>query len=163
MKVKQNGHNCDIFSICFRTSELRTMLLQVLIAGLYYSPEMLFGVLDKMPDFATSFIKQWIHDTDCFLGVHDRKICILGLCTLIGLHRRPPVLAELAPKVMPAMILLFDGLKRAYAARVQDTGEEEESESDDDDIEEVLSSDEDEIDDEVVLNIETDNINVLYQ
>lgn len=47
---------------------------------------------------------------------------------------------------MPALIMLFEGLKKAYAARAQDSGEEEESESDDDDVEEVLSSDEDEID-----------------
>ena len=26
------------------------------------------------------FIEQWLHDTDCFIGVHDRKLSILGLC-----------------------------------------------------------------------------------
>ena len=24
------------------------------------------------------FITQWIEDVDCFLGVHDRKLCVLG-------------------------------------------------------------------------------------
>ncbi|XP_018334630.1 importin-7-like [Agrilus planipennis] len=42
--------------------------------------------------------------------------------------------------------MLFDGLKRAYAAREQEDGEEEESETDDGDSEEELSSDEDDID-----------------
>ncbi|XP_025836941.1 importin-7 [Agrilus planipennis] len=66
-----------------RTSELRTMCLQVLIAALYYNPHLLFSILDKRPDFAEHFIKQWLHDIDCFLGVHDRKMCLLGLCTCI--------------------------------------------------------------------------------
>lgn len=99
-----------------------------------------------MPDFTNHFITQWFKDVDCFLGVHDRKICVLGICTLISLPQKPQVLLELAPKIMPALIVLFEGLKKAYAARAQDSGEEEESESDDDDVEEVLSSDEDDID-----------------
>ena len=26
------------------------------------------------------FIGQWLYDTDCFNGLHDRKLCVLGLC-----------------------------------------------------------------------------------
>lgn len=130
-----------------RTSELRTMCLQVLIAALYYNPQLLFSVLDKLPDFTSDFVKQWLHDADCFLGIHDRKMCVLGLCTLISMPGRPSTLLELAPQVVPAIILLFDGLKRAYAAKAQEAAEEEEeSECDDDEVEEVLSSDEDDID-----------------
>lgn len=132
-----------------KTSELRTMCLQVLIAALYYDPQLLFTVLSKMPDFTNHFIKQWLHDTDCFLGIHDRKLCVLGLCTLISMPNKPPVLLEVAPKVVPALILLFEGLKRAYAAKAAEAAEEEESESSDGEIEgDILSSDEDEIDDQ---------------
>ncbi|XP_066249929.1 importin-7 isoform X2 [Euwallacea similis] len=132
-----------------KTSELRTMCLQVLIAALYYDPQLLFGVLQKMPDFTNHFIKQWLHDTDCFLGIHDRKLCVLGLCTLIGMSQKPPALVEMASNVVPSLILLFDGLKRAYAAKAQAEAEEEESESDDGEIgEDILSSDEDELDDQ---------------
>lgn len=82
---------------------------------------------------------------------------------------------ECAQQIIPSLILLFDGLKRAYAAKVLDT-DDEENEDDDSDIDEgnyhqacflqqlalflsnrdnglavslieVLSSDEDEIDD----------------
>jgi hypothetical protein len=58
-----------------KTSELRAMCLQVVIAALYYDARLLFETLDKatLPqaptDSVTShFIKQWLHDTDCFLG-----------------------------------------------------------------------------------------------
>jgi hypothetical protein len=58
-----------------KTSELRTMCLQVVIAALYYNPQLLFATLEKLQlaispteSITSHFIKQWIHDTDCFLG-----------------------------------------------------------------------------------------------
>lgn len=57
-----------------KTSELRTMCLQVAIAALYYSPELLFHTLEQVqlphnPGPVTSqFINQWMNDTDYFLG-----------------------------------------------------------------------------------------------
>ncbi|XP_017479021.1 PREDICTED: importin-7 [Rhagoletis zephyria] len=134
-----------------QSSELRTMCLQVVIAALYYNPQLLLTILEKMSQptnesISSHFIKQWLHDTDCFLGIHDRKLCVLGLCTLISLgDAKPPVLSEVAGKILPNLILLFDGLKRAYESRAQEDDEEEE-EDDEDDCEEALSSDEDEVD-----------------
>lgn len=57
-----------------KTSELRTMCLQVVIAALYYNYQLLFETLEKIQcdnsgeSMTTRFIKQWIIDTDCFLG-----------------------------------------------------------------------------------------------
>lgn len=58
-----------------KTSELRTMCLQVVIAALYYNPQLLFETMDKLQlpvpsteSITSHFIKQWIQDTDCFLG-----------------------------------------------------------------------------------------------
>ncbi|XP_069686580.1 importin-7 isoform X4 [Periplaneta americana] len=137
-----------------KTSELRTMCLQVVIAALYYNPQLLFETLEKLQlavspteSITSHFIKQWIHDTDCFLGLHDRKLCVLGLCTLLNSSAaRPIAVNECAAQIIPSLILLFDGLKRAYVAKAQE-GEEEEDEEEESDIDqEVLSSDEDEID-----------------
>lgn len=128
-------------------------MFQVVIAAVYYNPQLLLQTLDQMQQqvaepIASHFIKQWITDTDCFLGIHDRKLYVIGMCTLMSLgDKKPQVLNELAPKILPSLMLVFDGLKRAYEARAQDD-EEEESEDDDEDCEgEALSSDEDEIDD----------------
>lgn len=158
-----------------KTSELRTMCLQVVIAALYYNPSLLFDALDKVsvplptdssapalpssdssqqaatpapPGTVTAhFVKQWIHDTDCFLGLHDRKLCVLGLCTLVNTPGcRPTAVTECATQIIPSLIVLFDGLKRAYAAKAQEE-EEEEDEVEDTDVEDqVLDSDEDDID-----------------
>lgn len=57
-----------------RTSELRTMCLQVVVSALYYNPPMLLEILQNMhlPNTTESimaqFLKQWLHDTDCFVG-----------------------------------------------------------------------------------------------
>lgn len=47
--------------------------LKVVIAALYYNPQLLLSILDKMPQpngepISSHFIKQWLLDTDCFLG-----------------------------------------------------------------------------------------------
>uniref|UniRef100_A0A4W6DDD2 Importin 7 n=1 Tax=Lates calcarifer TaxID=8187 RepID=A0A4W6DDD2_LATCA len=70
-----------------KTSELRTMCLQVAIAALYYSPPLLLNTLENLrfpnntEPITNHFISQWLKDVDCFLGLHDRKMCILGLCS----------------------------------------------------------------------------------
>ncbi|KAH0617049.1 hypothetical protein JD844_028647 [Phrynosoma platyrhinos] len=57
-----------------KTSELRTMCLQVAIAALYYNPALLLHTLENIrfphnPEPITAqFINQWMNDTDCFLG-----------------------------------------------------------------------------------------------
>merc|ERR1719290_675018 len=136
-----------------KTSELRTMCLQVIIAAMYYNPELLVTILEKMPmpggagSVTSHFVQQWIHDTDCFIGLHDRKICVLGLCHLMQMPKQPAI-AQHAQQLVPSCLLLFDGLKRAYAARNEDDTDSE-GDSDDDGIDsELLDSDEDEIDDE---------------
>lgn len=117
------------------------MCLQVVIAALYYNPQLLLQVLENLPipagqeSICSHFIKQWLHDTDCFLGIHDRKLCVIGMCTLMSLQdAKPQVLSEVADKIIPSLILIFDGLKRAYAARDAED-EEEDSDEDEDDCE----------------------------
>uniref|UniRef100_A0A8C5DJT8 Importin N-terminal domain-containing protein n=1 Tax=Gouania willdenowi TaxID=441366 RepID=A0A8C5DJT8_GOUWI len=117
-----------------KTSELRTMCLQVAIAALYYSPPLLLNTLENLrfpnntEPITNHFITQWLKDVDCFLGLHDRKMCILGLCALIDLDHRPQAINQVAGQLLPAAILLFSGLKRAYACRA-----EHENDEDDDD------------------------------
>ncbi|CAG0888797.1 unnamed protein product [Cyprideis torosa] len=140
-----------------KSSELRVMCLQVGIAALYYSPEMFFSTMEahtvpgSQETLLTWFMKQWIHDVDCFLGLHDRKMCILGLCLIIS--RRPNLLSEMLPAVMPSLLMLFDGIKRAYEIKAEeerdssDDDDDEYADSDDSADDQILDSDEDDLDD----------------
>ncbi|KAK6191779.1 hypothetical protein SNE40_003377 [Patella caerulea] len=139
-----------------QTSELRTMCLQVVISALYYNTPLLLDTLTKLqvPNVTGSimaqFLKQWICDADCFLGLHDRKISVLGLCSLMNTpNNRPNEISSVAAKILPASLLLFQGLKRAYASRAQEDSDDDDDEEEDeegDGDEEVLDSDEDDID-----------------
>lgn len=57
-----------------QTSELRTMCLQVVIAAAYYNLPLLLQTMGtlQIPNVTGSilsqFLKQWLHDADCFLG-----------------------------------------------------------------------------------------------
>lgn len=79
------------------------------------------------------FIKIFrINDTDCFLGIHNRKLYVLGICRAISLGaEKPYVLGEVADEILPKLLLIFEGLKRAYQSRAQE-GEEEEEDADGD-------------------------------
>jgi len=136
-----------------KTSELRVMCLQVVVASVYHDLALTQSVVPEM----NAFIKQWLTDTDCFLGLHDRKICVLGLCTMLHSPNKPTALQECSKEILPSLILLFDGLKRAYAAKALENAEtdsEEVEEEEDDDVEEALSSDEDDIDEDGVEYLE---------
>jgi len=51
----------------------------------------------------------------CVCRLHDRKIFVLGLCTLLSMTGgRPQVLNDEAHRILPSLILVFKGLKRAY-------------------------------------------------
>uniref|UniRef100_A0A8C1LL50 Importin 8 n=1 Tax=Cyprinus carpio TaxID=7962 RepID=A0A8C1LL50_CYPCA len=107
-----------------KSSDLRTMCLQVVIAALYYNPTLLIHTLENIrfphsPEPITAqFINQWMNDTELFLGLHDRKMCIIGLSVLMELPSRPAVLGEVAGQIVPSILLLFLGLKHIYASRV---------------------------------------------
>uniref|UniRef100_A0AAQ4QTP5 Importin N-terminal domain-containing protein n=1 Tax=Gasterosteus aculeatus aculeatus TaxID=481459 RepID=A0AAQ4QTP5_GASAC len=122
-----------------KTSELRTMCLQVAIAALYYSPPLLLNTLENLrfpnntEPITNHFITQWLKDVDCFLGLHDRKMCILGICALIDLEHRPQAVNQVAIQLLPAAILLFNGLKRAYACRAEHENDEDDDDEDGED------------------------------
>lgn len=130
-----------------KTHELRTMCLQVVISALWYSPPLLFHTLDSGPQPLTAhFINQWINDTEFFLGLHDRKLCILGLCVLMELPTRPSALDAVVAQILPSILLLFLGLKHLYASRVLHKPElVPRGNTQDEDHNEEIPSDEDEV------------------
>ncbi|XP_060875593.1 importin-7 isoform X2 [Metopolophium dirhodum] len=136
-----------------KSSELRAMCLQVIVAAIYYNPHLLFETLDKLQmsmstneSISAHFIRQWLQDTDCFFGIHDRKLCVMGLLTLMALSpNRPIAVNEHANQIVPSMLMLFDGLNRAYTNR-ENQPEDETSDEEELDTENELATDEDEID-----------------
>ena len=47
--------------------------------------------------------------------LHDRKVCVLGLCCLMDTPaNRPSSINDISAELLPAAIMIFNGLKRAY-------------------------------------------------
>uniref|UniRef100_A0A3B1IPQ2 Importin 8 n=1 Tax=Astyanax mexicanus TaxID=7994 RepID=A0A3B1IPQ2_ASTMX len=135
-----------------KSTELRTMCLQVAIAALYYSPSLLMHTLENIrfphsPEPITAqFINQWMNDTEFFLGLHDRKMCIIGLSLLMELSSRPAVLEGVVGQIIPSILLLFLGLKHIYASRVLNKPEQlSRAQGAEEDENEEIPSDEDEV------------------
>ncbi|TRY92080.1 hypothetical protein DNTS_005869 [Danionella cerebrum] len=124
---------------------------QVVIAALYYNPTLLIHTLENIrfphsPEPITAqFINQWMNDTEFFLGLHDRKMCIIGLSILMELPSRPTVLEEVAAQIVPSVLLLFLGLKQIYSSRVLNKPEQfARAQGSQDEENEEIPSDEDE-------------------
>ncbi|KAJ7371004.1 importin-7 [Desmophyllum pertusum] len=144
-----------------KESELRTMCLQVAIAGLIYNTPLLLSILDKLQfpnsheTVTAQFFSHWVNDYDCFFGIHDRKMFVLGFSALMDLPKeiRPQALLQCSPQILPALLVLFSGLKRAYECRGDEDDNNEDDEDGDSD-EDELASDEDEINEDEVQYIE---------
>lgn len=145
----------DRLSKEIKCSELRTMCIQVVIAALYKNADLVLQILNntKMPNsdqsITHSFITQWMSDLDCFFGLHDRKLCVLGLCTLLEQHcsGKVDVINGAMKELIPSFLLLFSGLRRAYQYKAAEENEcdEDEDKSDDEneELEEEVDDDED--------------------
>jgi len=142
------------------TDELRTLLLQVVIAAFYTNYQLLFDIFetleqrDNQPKYTLfdSFVKQWLKDIKELLGLHDRKMSIIGFCTLILLpgNKRPPIVAQIADRIVPSVLTLCERLKIAYQKKASansdsDSDDEDDEEEESDNEAEVLEDDQDHI------------------
>jgi hypothetical protein len=104
------------------STELRTMCLQVIIAALWCNTEVVLNMLDNATliqnngrSVLLEFLQKWFNDIDCFFGLHDRKVCALGLCTLLQLAtKRPQDIAQLSDKILPSTCLILEDLEKVY-------------------------------------------------
>ncbi len=146
--------------------ELRIACLNMAIAAMYYNGPLFFQTLHnsavpgvQQGSLLKFFVEQWLKDPELITGIHDRKLSVLGLCQLMSVAPEVPDLIDggFTSKFMPTLLMLFDGLKKAYEAAAE---EEESSDEDSDEEEEdadasLLSSDEDEIDEESAVYLES--------
>lgn len=131
------------------STELRTMLLQVVIAALWCNTDVLLQTLDNFSmshgrSVMLDFVNKWFGDIDCFFGIHDRKVCALGLNTLLQLMvKRSAELEQIGSKLLPSMCTVLDDLSKAYENRAREESDDEYEETDAD-LDEVYSDEEEE-------------------
>ncbi|EUB64504.1 Importin-7 [Echinococcus granulosus] len=122
--------------------ELRIRCLLVVIATIITSSATVLPILcgHMWPETQTRIIenilKMWIDNIQKFNGLHDRRVCVFGMCTLLSLSadQRPPSVDAIAAQYLPSLLHVLTSLKDAYAAK-REMEKEEESDSDADGLE----------------------------
>ena len=124
------------------TSELRLMLLQVFIVILWLNPDRFFQTLNTVAsndpstqNVIVNVFKQWMTDCEYFAGIHDRRICALGLCTLLRIDAKYySAVSDIVPKILANCIYIYQGLMKTYQHN-----HEEESDDDNGDVDSIPS------------------------
>ena len=147
-----------------RTSELRVMLIQVVVASILNNPKATLEYLStiKSPSIENctmdvQMLSLWLQDTDCFLGLHDRKIYVLGICKLLEFEQllnSIPAIREAAVQFLPKLLVIFNGLKQIYEKIHADDDDDEEGEEDEIDGDGELEDSDDEYDEDGVAYVE---------
>ncbi|CAA7016727.1 unnamed protein product [Microthlaspi erraticum] len=138
-------------------SSFRCLLIEVVANAFYYNAPLTLGILQGL-GITTEILTLWLHMLQekkkksgvhaNFKGEHDKKVCILGLTSLLNL---PADLlpGDVLPPVFRAILELLVAYKDQLAESAKAEEEEEDDDEDDDNMDEFLSDDEvDEGDDE---------------
>uniref|UniRef100_A0AAF5RTV4 Importin N-terminal domain-containing protein n=1 Tax=Wuchereria bancrofti TaxID=6293 RepID=A0AAF5RTV4_WUCBA len=144
---------------------LKPALLLVVIASLYYDTDMFVNLLPQLQPHGTNTLNYLVNEllslAHCLEGVHDRKMAVIGLCTMARLSatRRPTLIDEKAQQINELLVTLLIGLQKAMKNKAEnrlanekesDIKEaEEEVERDED-----LADSEDEIDEDILEYLE---------
>lgn len=102
---------------------LRVHALEILLNALYYNAPLTLSYLQsKDPQIIGSLFALWFQSLDDLSRVHDKKLAILSLCSILASSgpdpsSLPPALASSLPDVLSALALLLQSLPKAMEAR----------------------------------------------
>lgn len=107
------------------TKELRNLCLQTFLVVLYIDSDLFFQIMKTLEqkyagsNLLNSLFEEWLTNINYFMGLHDRKVCIMAICKLLTLpaNQIPPIVHTLAPKIMPELMILFENLKESYKVK----------------------------------------------
>ncbi|KAG0319361.1 hypothetical protein BG000_003916 [Podila horticola] len=147
-----------------QTIEFRVQAIEVVMNALYYNAAATLRLLEESGQ-TQRFLTVWFSNLDKFSRVHDKKLSIVALCSILNVpvDQLPAALQSGWPQVLNGLLTNFEGLPVAQAKRkemekmyniVSDDDSDDDSDSDDDDDED---SDDDEDELEAALAGEDDD------
>ncbi|KAF9586050.1 hypothetical protein BGW38_010110 [Lunasporangiospora selenospora] len=124
-----------------QTVEFRVEAIEVVMNALYYNAPETLRLLEEQ-GWTERFFTAWFTNLDKFSRVHDRKLSIFTLCTLlrVPVEQLPPTLQNGWSRVLDGILKNFKGLPIAQARR-KEMQKMYNIESDDDDDEDSDDSD----------------------
>ncbi|KAG0361643.1 hypothetical protein BG005_007650 [Podila minutissima] len=138
-----------------QTIEFRVQAIEVVMNALYYNAAATLRLLEESGQ-TQRFLTVWFSNLDKFSRVHDKKLSIVALCSILNVpvEQLPGALQSGWPQVLNGLLTNFEGLPVAQAKRKEmekmynigsDDDSDEDSDSDDDEDEDEDSDDEDEL------------------
>ncbi|VDN58592.1 unnamed protein product [Dracunculus medinensis] len=155
-------------SQCSPGDACHEMCLSVISAGIFYDTDLFLNLACHLQPHGANSLNHLVNEifktAHNMTGIHNRKMMVLALCTLIRLEttKRPPLLNEQPSKVNEFIIKLLDGLQKALKKRAENRLAMDKSENTDDSDDEDsihrgddLNDSEDEIDEDTLEYLET--------
>jgi hypothetical protein len=151
-----------------QTVEFRVQSLEVVMNALYYNAPVTLRMLEEN-GWTQRFLTVWFTNLDKLSRVHDKKLSIFALCSIlnVSVDQLPPALQSGWPEVLNGILKNFEGLPIAQAKRKEmekmyDIGSDDDDEDDDDEddedsddeeqsaLEAALAADDDDVEEEWV-------------
>ncbi|KAG2225799.1 hypothetical protein INT45_007043 [Circinella minor] len=109
-----------IFTGLMKTTEFKVHCLEVVINCLYYNPALTLRMLEQN-QWTQGFFTLWFNNLEKFSRVHDKKLVIVALCSLLELpaDHIPASLQAGWPQVLSGVVNVFRTLPKAVENREQ--------------------------------------------
>ncbi|KTW27052.1 hypothetical protein T552_02544 [Pneumocystis carinii B80] len=110
VKIAMNQLICDT---C-RLSNYRIHLIEIVISAIYYNPLITLQYLETC-GWIEQFFNYWLSDIDRFSRVHDKKLSIVAICSLLSLpiDRIPKSVQKEFSRLFREQLRLFQTLPQA--------------------------------------------------
>jgi hypothetical protein len=97
-----------------KVKSLRIHLMEVVINSIYYNPALALHVLETN-GWTNKFFSLWFSSIDNFTRVHDKKLCISAICSLLTLRAQdvPVSVQQGWPRLLQGVTRLFQTLPAA--------------------------------------------------
>lgn len=101
-----------------KVKSLRIHLMEVVINAIYYNPVLALRVLEAN-GWTNKFFSLWFSSIDSFARVHDKKLCISAICSLLTINAQdvPVSVQQGWPRLLQGIVRLFQTLPAALKNR----------------------------------------------
>ena len=91
-----------------KSPTFRVYCIEIILNAIYYNPLLAFSLLEQA-NWTSGFFEYWFKNIDSFARVHDKKLCILVLCTIMEIPKE-----HLPASISSAGFHLFSGALQIF-------------------------------------------------
>ncbi|KAI8074983.1 armadillo-type protein [Gongronella butleri] len=107
-----------IFTGSMKSTAFKVQCMEVVINCLYYNPSLTLRILEDN-QWTQGFFTLWFQSLDKFSRVHDKKLIIVALCSVLSLswEQVPPTVQSGWSQILASILQVFETLPKAVENR----------------------------------------------